>query len=291
MSNVGPSPAATLLITGASGYLGRQLVRRAGPAWRLVGTYLNTPPPVDLTADRLDLCDKDAVAALLDRVRPGVVLHTAYRQREPAVNADGTRHLAEACARVGARLVLVSTDLVFDGQRGWYRETDPTSPIEPYGRSKVVAEQAVLERGGGVVRTSLIYGFAPLDPRTASLVVGPLQRGERSALFVDEYRCPVYALDLADALLELAAGDFTGLLHLAGSQRLSRYDFGVRLAQALGLDPAGLLPTRVGESELLRSPDTSLDSSLARGLLRTPLRAVDEVLAAEQPTLCLADSV
>ena len=79
--------------------------------------------------------------------------------------------------------VLVSTDLVFDGRRGWYRETDPTSPIEPYGRSKVVAEHAVLERGGMVARTSLIYGFAPLDPRTAGLVVGPLSevRAHRSS--------------------------------------------------------------------------------------------------------------
>src|SRR5207249_6938176 len=117
------------------------------------------------------------------------------------------------------------------GRRGWYREVDRPSPIEPYGESKVAAEREVLGRGGVVARTSLIYGFDPLDPHTERMVGGPLRRGERPPFFVDEFRCPVYVCDLADALLELAgrapstgSGQATstrsgqacaGLLHLA----------------------------------------------------------------------------
>ena len=268
-----------LLVTGASGYLGRHLVARAGSAWRLVGTHLSRPPPPGLESYRLDIRDAAATGTLLDELRPEVVLHTAYRQHEPAVNLEGTRNLAVACEPIGARLVFVSTDLVFDGRRGWYRETDPPSPIEPYGTSKAAAEQEVLRRGGAVARTSLIFGFDPLDPITWRLVVRPLRSGVRSRLFVDEFRCPAYAPDLADALLELAATDYRGIVHLGGPQRLSRYEFGLKLAGALGLAPAGLEPARQADSGLVRAPDTSLDTSLAHRLLRARIRSVDEAVA------------
>src|SRR5436190_8814362 len=88
-----------LLVTGASGYLGRHLVARAGSAWRLVGTHLSRPPPPGLESYRVDIRDAAATGTLLDELRPEVVLHTAYRQHEPAVNLDGTRSLAAACER------------------------------------------------------------------------------------------------------------------------------------------------------------------------------------------------
>jgi dTDP-4-dehydrorhamnose reductase len=273
---------STLLVTGASGYLGLHLMRHAADDWQAVGTHLSSPPS-GLHSYRLDVTDVVAVNDLLAALRPAVVIHLAYRQAQPRVNVEGTRNVAAACQRIGARLVLTSTDLVFGAGRGWYRESDAPSPIEPYGASKVVAEREVLERGGLVVRTSLIYGFDPLDPRTHGLVAAPLQQGRQSKLFVDEYRCPVYAPDLAAALLELAAGSHHGLLHVTGPQRLSRYDFGLKLAAFLGLDPRGLIPTSIAHSDPPRSPDCSLDTSLARRLLRTPPRSVDEVLASRPP--------
>ena len=272
----------TLLITGVSGYLGRHLASRVGDRWRLVGTYLQRPPPSGVEAHQLEIRDLAAVEDLVRSVRPSVVLHTAYRQDEPDVNVDGTRNLAAAAARVGARLVLVSTDLVFDGARGWYRETDPPSPLGPYGASKLAAERDVLERGGAAARVALIFGFDPLDPITERLIVRPLQRGERPPLFVDEFRSPTYAPDLADALLELAESDYAGLLHLCGPQRLSRYDLGVKLAVSLGLDPSGLQPARRADSGLVRPPDCSLDTSLARQVLRTRIRSVDEAIRSQQ---------
>lgn len=273
--------APLLLVTGASGHLGGHLVRRAGSGWRVAGTYLTRQPPAEVEAYRVELRDASAVEALFERLRPAAVIHTAYRRHEPDVNLDGTRHLAAACARFGARLVFVSTDLVFDGRRGWYREADSPSPIDPYGASKAAAEQEALAIGGAVARTSLIYGFDPVDPVNRALLLEPLARGERPRLFVDEYRCPAYAPDLADALLELAAGGFRAILHLAGPQRVSRYDFGLKLAGRLGLDPASFEPARICESGLLRAPDCSLDTSLAREFLGTRIRSVDEAVAAD----------
>ena len=141
----------------------------------------------------------------------------------------------------------------------------------------------MLARGGVAARTALVFGFDPLDPINARLVVRPLQLGETSSLFVDEFRTPTYAPDLADALLELVDLDYEGLLHLSGPQRLSRYGFAVKLATAFGLDPAGLRPTRRAESGLARPPDSSLDTNLARRLLRTRIRSVDEAIATGPP--------
>jgi dTDP-4-dehydrorhamnose reductase len=268
-----------LLVVGASGYLGRYLAARAGDAWNTAGTHLTSAPPAGIVARALDLRHRPAVRDLLLELRPAVVLHAAYRRDDPSVTVAGTDHLTNACATVGARLVFVSTDLVFDGRRGWYRESDPTGPLDAYGASKVEAERIVLAHGGVVARTSLIYGFEPLDDGTRRLVVEPIRRGERPKLFVDEFRCPVFAPDLADALLELAAGDFQGLLHLAGPQRLSRYDFGLKLATALGLDAGRIKPSRIVDSGLARPPDCSLHTGLARRILRTHLRSVDEAVA------------
>jgi dTDP-4-dehydrorhamnose reductase len=249
------------------------------PGWRVVGTYASAAPALGVQLERLEIRDEGAVRGLLERVGPAVVIHTAYRRHEPDVTIDGTRHLARACADLGARLIFISTDLVFDGQRGEYRETDRPNPLDSYGAAKVAAEGEVLQRGGVVSRTSLIYGFDPLDPITERLIAAPLHRGEHPRLFVDEFRSPVYGPDLAEALLELAAGSFKGLFHLAGPQRLSRYDFGLKLAGYLGLDPGGIKPTRIAESGLIRPADCSLDSRLAASLLRRPLRSVDEVIA------------
>jgi dTDP-4-dehydrorhamnose reductase len=274
-----PSDQPTLLVTGASGYLGQYLLTRADQRWRVVGTYLSAAPTLGIQSHRLEIRDEEAVRGLLERVQPAVVIHTAYRRHEPDVTVDGTRHLARACADLGARLIFISTDLVFDGQRGDYRETDRPNPLDSYGAAKVVAERHVLDRGGAVTRTSLIYGFDPLDPITERLIAAPLRQGQHPRLFVDEFRSPVYAPDLAEALLELAAGSYQGLLHLAGPQRSSRFDFGLKLAGYLGLDPSGINPTRSTDSGLVRPADCSLNSSLAARLLGTPLRSVDEVIA------------
>ncbi len=268
-----------LIIIGASGYIGRHLVARAGPAWRVVGTHLASTPPAGLESYALDVRDRAAVAALLDRLRPDVVIHTAYRYDDASVDVDGAPGMAAACADVGARLLFMSTDLVFDGRRGWYTEADPPNPVMPYGVGKAAAERAVLDRGGTIVRTSTVFGFDPLDSITRRLVVEPLRRGGRSPLFVDEFRCPTYAPDLAAALLELAVHSYPGVLHLAGPQRLSRYDLGMRLAVALGLDARRLAPTHQADSGLTRPADTSLDTGLARRLLRTRIRSVDEAVA------------
>jgi dTDP-4-dehydrorhamnose reductase len=222
--------------------------------------------------------DAEAVNRLFEQVQPAVVIHTAAQMtgdQMMAVNAEGARHIARAAARAKARLIHLSSDVIFDGEHAPYDETAAPDPISPYAESKARAESEVIEEfpRAVIARTSLIYGFNPLDPRTRQMLNGEMPR-----LFTDEYRCPILVDDLADALLELAENDFAGIIHVAGAQRLSRYEFGVKLANALSVAPRfepALSATYPGR----RPRDCTLDISLAQRVLRTRLRGVDELVA------------
>lgn len=258
--------------------------------WRVVATWFSRDPHLTDPAlaaapavawRRLDVTDGDAVHALVADLRPAAIIHTAYQMSGPdmeRVIVDGSRHIAQAAG--AARLVHMSTDVVFDGQRGHYRESDLLHPVHAYGRAKAAAEAIVRQTApsAAIVRTSLVYGFDPPDPRTAWTLDSA--RGLNDiTLFTDEFRCPIFAPDLADALLELAADDWAGPLHIAGAERLSRYEFGRRLCQAVGVDPDRLKPALAHDSGLIRPLDCSLDTTLGRHRLTTPLRGVTQVVA------------
>lgn len=254
-----------LLVTGGCGYLGRELVRRAPDrGWEVRATWFERPPPDRGAWIQADLRDPEAARRAVAGV--DAVIHTAYRQgaEEWEVNVGGTASVAEAAKDL--RFVHLSSDLVFDGTRGRYREDDAPAPVNSYGRSKAGAERVALEIHGrpSIVRTSLIYGGS--EP-------GPQERLARDGtrFFVDEIRSPVQVGDLADALLEVAGLEIAGALHLGGADDVSRLDF----ALLLGADPKRIEPAHTTPE---RAPNVSLDSSRAAVLLETRLRGVYEVL-------------
>lgn len=258
-----------LLVTGGhTGYLGRHVVEAGRHAGHDV---------VPVGSGDADLRDAPAVEALLAAVRPDAVVHTAYVQSDWHVTATGAAQVAVATARQGARLVLVSSDVVFSGDDGVYAEAAAPDPITPYGAAKAAAETVALAvvRDVVVARTSLILG----DGRSKhELRVHALAAGAEGALFADEQRCPVHVQDLAAALVELAGHELRGVLHVAGADALSRLDLGRLVARRDGLD-AGRL--RAGSRAALPVPgpiDVRLDSSLAAEVLRTRLRGAREFL-------------
>jgi dTDP-4-dehydrorhamnose reductase len=239
-----------LHVTGATGYLGRELVRLRP----------------DATTERVEVLDADAVTRLFARLRPDVVVHTAYRQEEPEVNALGSEHVARAAAAVGARLVHVSTDVVFDGRKGSpYVEEDPLSPVTEYGRSKADAEVrvALAHPDALLVRTSLLYGGA--EPSKHEVAA----RSPGNTFYTDEIRNPIRVQDLARALVDLAEVDVAGPLHVAGADAVSRHEF----AELIAKQPLPGAPAPPG-----RPKDCSLASGRAEALLRTRFPGVRELL-------------
>lgn len=280
-----------LLVTGGSGYLGDWVVRLACTGWDVTATYHSHP--VDgpgASWRRLDVRDRSAVAGLVAEIHPAVIIHTAAMNPGAgrdfrATNIAGSYHVARAAAEWDARLVHVSTDVVFDGEQGGYVEEDPPSPVTPYGRSKARAEELVEQAGAEavIVRTSLIYGWRPEIDRHTGWMLDKLAVDEPVRLFTDELRCPIWVETLAGALVELAGMDVTGCLHVAGAQILDRYAFGQRLLQFHGVDAAPLVPALSRESGLHRPLDCTLDISRAQALLATPLPGVDDVLGSHSP--------
>lgn len=291
-----------LLVTGAGGFLGAHVVEQALAAgWKVIAHVrdpaANAPWLEAVERTTCDLARTDSIAAWIDALAPGVVVHTAARsraadcERDPdlaqLVNVGATRELALASARRGVRLVHVSTDLVFGAvaaPAGGFSERDEPAPISRYGLSKLEGERALLREDPRalVVRLPLLLG--PSHGRglgASDSLLAAIGRGERQALFEDEWRTPLDVRSAALALLELARADVAGPLHVAGPERMSRYELGLRVLRKSGLRAdqarAALRATTRAAQGLAdsRPADVSLDASRARGSLRTLLVGID----------------
>ena len=259
-----------LLVTGATGFLGRRVMARAAAAGLVPVGASRSGSQV-----RLDIRDPAQVRRVVAEVAPDAIVHTAAgrdRHDWPAT-ADGAAHVALAAG--GIRLVHVSSDAIFAG-RGEYDEDALPEPVYAYGAAKAAAETAVraVAPHAAIVRTSIIMGDEPgaHEHLTHDLIAGRAS----GALFTDEIRKPVHADDLADALLELAAGDYAGVLNVAGADAISRYDLGVLVARRDGLDAAAIPAARLADLRLARPADLRLVTARAQELLSVRLRGATE---------------
>jgi dTDP-4-dehydrorhamnose reductase len=286
----------TLFVTGGSGFVGGHLLAAALAAGqRVINADLTDIAPLPGADFReLDITDESAVSSLIRSVRPDAIVHLAAigdvdaSERQPLqawrVNVDGSANIARAAAQTGARLVFISTSTIFDGKTGAYSEDDPPNPINTYGRTKVAAEHAVrvLCPKALIVRISMAYGY----PRTGGAsfltrVEEKLRASQPTVQPSDEFRTPTDALTLAEALVEIAAMDISGLLHLGPPERISRHDFALKIAHRLRADPALVVdsPGEIVPGRAPRPKDVSFNTERGRALLRTPLLDPDAGLA------------
>ncbi len=262
-----------LLVTGGAGYLGSELCAQALAQGDDVLAAQHVAPPRFGRPLQVDVRDADSVERAFLRHGPDVVIHTAYvlsgAEMESTI-VRGAHAVAGAAARVGARLVSLSTDLVFDGEQGApYDEDADARPVMAYGAAKLEAERLTLhaQPDALVVRTSVLYGKDEPGPQEL------LAFRDDVEFYTDELRCPTLVSELASALLELAArDDAKGVLHLAAPDAVSRLELARRLRAENGLDPE--VARGVPSPGRGRARNVALDSSRAAKMLGRSLTGI-----------------
>lgn len=276
-----------ILITGASGLLGSRIAELAQAdgdcpkSHEVYCGYAHNRPAFG-KAVQLDLLDVPRLSDTIKRLEPDVIIHSAAltdvdrceREKELAfrMNVEGTRVIAGAAERADSYLLYVSTDYVFDGEKGMYREEDQPQPQSYYGCSKLLGEQFC----SNVARTCVIYGSQPASGKVnfALWIIDSLKAGRQIHVVTDQFITPTLNTNLAEMLLEAAERRLAGIYHLAGAARISRYDYACALARAFHLDESLILPSGMEEMKwnARRPKDSSLDcSKAARALLHKPL--------------------
>lgn len=267
-----------LLVTGGAGLLGRTLLATAPAGIELHATQRNNPV-YGAIAHPIELSDEAAVVSLFAALRPQLVIHTAYSMHAGERDIwQATRHVVAACQEVGAELIYLSSDVIFDGEHAPYSEADEAAPVHDYARWKSKAERYVRQElpEAAIVRTSLITQFSPLDPRSA-WIADSLRESKLIRLYVDELRCPIEVTDIAKQLWEIAAlpsNERGGIWHLAGPEAISRYGLGLLVAAHEGLDAAGITPALNASSATPRPRDVRLLTTRADQQLRTKARPI-----------------
>jgi dTDP-4-dehydrorhamnose reductase len=285
-------------ITGLGGFLGSNLAPHLqSMGWTVSGSWHRRDPQLKgVAGSHLNICLPEAVEAAVKAAKPDWVFHLAALADPDAcaedpsaarqINVQGAKLVAQAAVRAGARICFISTDQVFDGRRSHFSETDAPHPLGTYGRSKHDAEALVLEAAPKalVVRLALTYGWGRGAARGRNFCekwIRTWLTGGRVAAFHDQYRTPLYAPDACEALRRAAENQTTGLLHLAGPERLSRLDFARRLAAEFHFPEEGIQAVSMGDVAFKdpRPADASLNIERLKSLGFTP-RGVDEGLRA-----------
>ncbi|MBL7161544.1 MAG: SDR family oxidoreductase [Anaerolineales bacterium] len=262
-----------ILITGTGGLLGSNLALEAASDHTVFGVDRSCPQKTTaFTPVMADLLDPGVVERILDDTQPDWVIHCAAQANVDAcehnpenareLNTELPRKLAHHVARGGARLLYVSTDAVFDGQKGEYTETDSPNPVNVYAQTKLDGENAVLDASSNAIVARInIFGWSPSGKRSlAEFFFNNLEVGNQIKGFTDVFFCPVLVNDIADLFYQMLDKGLSGLYHVVSSESISKYDFGVAIARRFGFDPDLITPISVTQSGLraVRSPNLTL---------------------------------
>lgn len=284
----------TLLLTGATGFLGYNFLQQDLSNYNIVAVTnqrkFSFPNNIKTTA--VYLANAESINKALHNIKPDAVVHLAAISNanfceeniglSQQVNVTATIQLATWCSNYNVPFIFTSTDLVFDGAKGNYNETDAVNPLGIYGKQKVEAEKSVLEiyPSACVLRMPVMFGYGGNHAQSfMQPFLQKLQKGESLQLFTDEYRSVVGGFSAAKGISLALQHNWKGLHHLGGKEKLSRYDFGLLLCEVFSIDKTLIIPTLQKEVKMAapRPADVTLNSEKAYGLGYDPLLVLDEL--------------
>lgn len=290
-----------ILVTGSNGLLGQKLVEalRSDASVELIATGRGpdrTPVPLGNWYHTLDYTVKADVDRVLDATRPDVVIHGAAMTNVDACETDpdachaqniaATQNLVQAAKRNGSHFIFLSTDFIFDGLNGPYREENAPAPLSVYGQSKLDGERMVMEAGlakWSIARTIIVFGVAPGLSRTNVILwaKGALEKGQPIKVVDDQWRMPTLAEDLADGCIRIAKQGASGVFHLSGPDGMSILELVQRVGVFFKLDTSVVTPVKsdtLGQPAK-RPPKTGFVIDKARRALGWNPRTFEQGLA------------
>ncbi|MFH0931445.1 MAG: dTDP-4-dehydrorhamnose reductase [Candidatus Zixiibacteriota bacterium] len=259
-----------VLITGSNGLLGQKLVKTFSSDHQTTGIDLQIEsfiPEINFTYQALSILDVEKLKELFSSFKPEVVINTAAytdvdgceenKELAWSVNVDGVKNLVDLCKKIKAKLIHLSTDYIFDGKNGPYSEEDIPNPVGYYGLTKLESEKSILSEFGPagkekidflIVRTNVLYGKGEnLRPNFVLWLIQKLSNKEKVKIVTDQYNNPTLADNLASAIREAIEKNISGILNIAGSEYLSRYDFTLKIAKKFKLDQNLISPAKTSE--------------------------------------------
>jgi dTDP-4-dehydrorhamnose reductase len=280
------------LVTGSAGLVGSQVVKDLTKQNHTVYSCYHDEKPSHGTSIQLDITDQDKIIQILQEIKPDRIIHLAAMtnvdqcetQQELAIllNAKSTEILAKQAAKQNAFFVYVSTDYVFDGIKGMKKEDDSTNPLGFYGKSKLEGEFTLnkLASSWCIARTSTPFGIHHKKKSFPLWVQESLEAKKEIPVLVDQLTSPTYVPNLSKMLIEVATRQITGVIHLAGATRISRYELAELVADKLSLDKKFLIQTNTDEMnwKAQRPKDSSLDVSLAAEILNEKPQEIEHSL-------------
>jgi dTDP-4-dehydrorhamnose reductase len=282
-----------LLITGASGLYGSKLAELA--VARNFEVYSCDVQELQVCGNfvKFDVSNKELVNEAFQRVKPDVVVHAATltdvdkcelnKELAWKINVEGTKNILEAAKSAGSFLIYISTDYVFNGEKGNYKESDKPDPINYYGLTKLKAEELVKAQAEYfIARPSVIYGSTPAAGKVnfALWLIDTLGKGERVKIVTNQWNTPTLNTNLAEMTMEVVERRLTGTFHLCGATRVSRFQFAELIAEAFGLDKSLIDPALSSQFKwpAKRPMDSSLDTSKAQKTLKNKPLEMGEAL-------------
>jgi len=283
-----------LLITGASGLFGSKIAEKANKGDCTVYSGYNRDPVTAGVSVQFDVSDKNRVKEVFNKVAPDVVVHAAAltdvdkcelnKDLAWKINVEGARNIAEAVKSNGAFLVYVSTDYIFNGKTGLYKEADRADPINYYGFTKLKAEELVKDLVDEycIARVSVMFGSTPAAGKInfALWLHNKLKRNEQVKIVIDQWNSPTLNTNLADMTLEIIERKLKGVFHLSGATRISRYDFAQAIAQTFNLKANLITPCSTTDFSWTakRPRDSSLATVKAQKTLKNKPLQINQAL-------------